>query len=147
MSVSISERLNPNRNPKDSFVLKADYTLNRITLNPSSANPGETLYITIPKLKENVVIVPGSVNLLFDLNVVGHANITLVNNVARNLVVRQKVIFAGETLQDTQRYDLLKTYNDLFLNKDEREDYKQRIKSPSTMEEVFIPLNSDLDFN
>ena len=53
-------------------------------------------------------------SLRFDLNVQGHANNTVVNNVARNLVSQFKVRFASETLQDTARYDLLKTYEDLF---------------------------------
>ena len=127
-----SEKINPNRIPKEPFGLKAESTLNRITLNPSSASPGETLYINIPKLSENLVIVPGSVSLLFDLDVEGHANNTVVNNLSANLVTRLKVLFGGETLQDTQRYDLFQTYHDLFLTKEEREDrLKQGISSPN----------------
>ena len=130
MSQAISDVLNPNRNPREAFGLKAEKTLNRITLNPSSVNLEETLYVNIPKLAEGVVIVPGSVALLFNLNVAGHANNTLVNNVGRNLVTSLKVKFGEEILQDTQRYDLLKTYNDLFLSKEEREDrLKQGISS------------------
>ena len=125
-----SEKINPNRIPREPFGLKAESTMNRITLNPSSASPGETLYINIPKLSENLVIVPGSVSLLFDLDVDGHANNTLVNNVGSNLVSRLKVLFGGETLQDTQRYDLFQTYHDLFLTDEEREDrLKQGISS------------------
>ena len=52
----------------------------------------------------------------------GHANNTVVNNVGRNLVTRLKVLFGGETLQDTQRYDLFQTYHDLFLPEEERGD-------------------------
>ena len=120
MSHAISEKINPNRVPREPFGLKAESSLNRITLNPSSANEGETLYINIPKLTDNVVIVPGSVNLLFDLIVGGHANNTLVNNVGRNLVYQLKVSFGGEKLQETERYDLFQTYHDLFL--DDRDD-------------------------
>ena len=102
----------------------------RITLNPSSINPGETLYVNIPKLAEGIVIVPNSVVLVFNLSVAGHANNILVNNVGRNLVTSFKVKFGGEILQDTQIYDLLQTYNDLFLTKEEREDrLKQGISS------------------
>ena len=130
MSESISDVLNPNRLPLEPYGLKAEKTLNRITLNPSSVNPGETLYVNIPKLAEGLVIVPGSVALLFNLNVTDQANNTLVNNVGRKLATSLKVKFGGEILQDTQRYDLLKTYNDLFLSKEEREDrLKQGISS------------------
>ena len=126
MSLTVSEVLNPNKNPREAFGLKAEATLNRITLNPSFINPGETLYVNIPKLAEGIVIVPSSVAL----NVAGHANNTLVNNVGRNLVTSLKVKFGGEILQDTQRYDLLQTYNDLFLSTEVREDrLKQSISS------------------
>ena len=118
----ISEYLDPYRFPRLAFGLKANSTLNRITQTPSNANPGETLYIEIPKLSENMVIAPGSVFLLFDLTVSGHENNTVVNNISRNLVKRQKVVFGGESLQDTMNYDLFQTYHDLFLPKEEREN-------------------------
>ena len=120
--VAISEKLNPNRAPREPFGIKARSTLNRITLTPSEASPNETLYVDIPKLADNIVIVPGSVYLTFDLNVTGHANNTLVNNVSRNLVKRQRVLFGGEVLQDTLDYDLFQTYHDLHLSSEARDD-------------------------
>ena len=60
------------------FGLKANSTLHRITLTPSNANPGETLYIEIPKLTDNMVIVPGSVFMVFNLTISGHENNTVV---------------------------------------------------------------------
>ena len=119
---NISEYLDPYRFPRMAFGLKAKSTLNRITQTPTNANPGETLYIEIPKLSENMVIVPGSVFLLFDLIISGHENNTLVNNISRSLVKRQRVFFGGESLQDTINYDLFQTYHDLFLPKEEREN-------------------------
>ena len=128
MSQAISEIINPNRVPREPFGLKAESSLNRITFNPSSHNPGEKIIVNIPLLTDNVVIVPGSVYLLFDLKIGGHVNNTLVNNVGRNLVEQLKVSFGGETLQTTNRYDLFQTYHDLFL--DDRDDrLKQGISS------------------
>ena len=69
-----------------------------------------------------------NIYIKFNLNVVGHANITLVNNVGRNVVSRLKVMFGGETLQDTQRYDLFKTYHDLF-DKHRHDKLRQGISS------------------
>ena len=57
MALAVSQERNPNRMPREAFGLKAEATLNRITLNPSSINPAETLYVNIPKLAEGVVIV------------------------------------------------------------------------------------------
>ena len=99
--IPVSEKLNPNRAPREPFGIKVRSTLNRITLTPSEASPNETLYVDIPKLAENIVLVPGSVYLTFDLNVTGHADNTLVNNAGRNLVKRQRVLFGGEVLQKT----------------------------------------------
>ena len=120
--VTISEKLNPNRAPREPFGIKARSPLNRITLTPSEASPNETLYVDILKLAENIVLAPGSVYLTFDLNVTGHANNTLVNNVGRNLVKRQRVLFGGEVLQDTLDYDLFQTYHDLHLSSEGRDD-------------------------
>ena len=132
MSKTISERIDPNRMPKQPFGLKAETTLHRTTFTPSSANPGETLYVNIPKLSGNNVIVPNSVRLAFNVEVGGHANNTLVNNLGRNLVSNFKVVLGGETLQDTKRYDLFTTYHDLFLPKDERtRKLRQGISAPN----------------
>ena len=120
--IAVSEKLNPNRIPREPFGIKARSTLNCITLTPSEASPNDTLYVDIPKLAENMVIVPGSVYLTFVLNVTGHANNTLVNNVGRNLVKRQRVLFGGEVLQDTLDYDLFQTYHDLHLSSEARDD-------------------------
>ena len=121
MSQTISERIDPNRMPKQPFGLKAETTLQRTTFTPSSANPGETLYVNIPKLSGNNVIVPNSVRLAFDLVITNaEANDTIVNNLGRNLVSNFKVLLGGETLQDTKRYDLFTTYHDSFLSNNER---------------------------
>ena len=126
MSQVISEKINPNRISREPFGLKAESSLNRITLNPSSASPGETLYINIPKLAESVVIVPNSVALLFNIALTGgsdkHANNRFVNNLAACMKSRYKINFGGETIQDTNRYDLYKLYSDLHLTKKEREN-------------------------
>ena len=129
MSKAISDKINPNRIPLEPYGLKAESSLNRITLNPSSASPGETLHINIPKLAENVVIVPGSVNILFDLTV-NCENKTIVNNVGRNLVTRLKVMFRGETLQDTQRHDLFQTYHDLY------DEYRDKLRQGISSENM-----------
>lgn len=52
----------------------------------SEANPGEKLYVSVPKLNENEVIVPGSLYLPFNIDLNGgHADNVLVQNVSRAL--------------------------------------------------------------
>ena len=103
--------------------MKAERTVKRITFNPTEANPGETLYVRVPKLDENEVIVAGSLALVFNINlkVTGaHANNYLVQNVSRAIVNRFKVTFAGSTIQDTNNYDIYKIFEDLFIPLHER---------------------------
>ena len=76
--------------------------------------------IPVPKLNEEVVLVPGSLALIFNLDVKGHANNCVVNNVSRALVDRMTVKYEGEILQDTDGFDILKFYEDLFLTEKER---------------------------
>lgn len=96
--------------------MKAERIVKGITFTPSEANPGETLYVHVPKLNANEVIVPGSLALLFNIDLTGgHANIFLVQNVLRALVDKFTVIFEGSTLQDTPAYDNYKIFENLFL--------------------------------
>ena len=85
MSV-VSENLKPSYREKTSLALKASRTRHRATFNPNKAMPGETLYVSVPKLDKEVVLVPGSIALVFNLVVSGQANNFLVNNVSRALV-------------------------------------------------------------
>ena len=79
----------------------------------------------MPKLAANEVIVPGSLALVFNINlkVTGaHADNYLVQNVSRALVDKLIVKFADTTIQDTTSYGIYKTFEDLFLSRDKREN-------------------------
>ena len=82
--------------------LKALRAVKRITFNPSEADQGKTLYVYVPKLNQNEVIVPNSLALVFDIDLSGgHANNFLVQNVSRALVDKLVVKFAGTQLEQT----------------------------------------------
>ena len=121
--MAVPPSLLPSHSKKVLGAMKAERTVKRITFNPTSANPGETLYVHVPKLAVHEVIVPGSLALVFNINlkVTGaHANNYLVQNVSRALVDKFKVKFAASTVQDTDSYDIYKIFEDLFLSKDKR---------------------------
>ena len=103
--------------------MKAERTVKRITFNPSGANPGETLYVSVLKLSEREVIVSGSLALVFKIVLTGgHANNYLVQNVSRALVDKLTVKFAATIVQDTDGYNIYKIFEDKFLSTDEREN-------------------------
>jgi len=103
--------------------MQAEHALKRITFSCTEANPGETLYVYVPKLNVNEVLVPGSLALVFNIDLSGgQANNYLVQNVTWALVEKLHVTFRGETLQDTVSYGIYKIFEDLFLSQEERDN-------------------------
>ena len=79
--MAVPPSLLPSHSEKVLGAMKAERTVKRITFNPSEANQGETLYVSVPKLVVNEVNVAGSLALVFNINlkVTGaHANNYLV---------------------------------------------------------------------
>ena len=121
--MAVPPSLLPSHSKKVIGAMKAERTLKRITFSKTEAKPGETLYVHVPKLAENEVIVPGSLALVFDINLKvpgAHANNYLVQNVSRALVDKLKVKLAGVMIQDTDSYDIYKIFEDLFIPLHER---------------------------
>ena len=119
--MAVPPSLLPSHSEKTLGAMKAEQTVKRITFNPSEANPGETLYVSVPKLSEHEVIVSVSLALVFNINLSGgHANNYLVQNVSRALVDKLHVKFAATSVQDTDGNDIYKIFEDLFLSADER---------------------------
>ena len=122
----VQENLQPIRSKKTLGALKAERAVKRITLDRTETNPQETLYVSVPKLNENEVIVPGSLALRFNIDLNGgHASNFLVDNVGRALVDKLVVKYSGTILQDTVGYDIYKIFEDLFLSQEERDNMLQ----------------------
>ena len=121
--MSVEPHLLPTHSEAIFDSMQAERTVTRIAFNPSTANPGDILYVAVPKLAKDVVMVPGSLALVFDIDLTGgHANNYLVQNVSRALVSRLTVSFGGTPVQDTNGYDIYKTFEDLFLSVYERDE-------------------------
>ena len=121
--MSVPDNLLPTHSEKIINAMKAPRSVKRITFNPSEANPGETLNVHAPKLNKKEVLVPGSLALRFDIDLSGgHANNFLVQNVLRTLMSQLVVKFGGTILEDTVDYDVYKTFSDLFLPGDKRDN-------------------------
>ena len=118
----VPDNLRPTYIEKTLGAMKAERAVKRITFDRTEASPGETLSVSVPKLKKNEVVVPGSLALLFDIDLSGgQANNFLVQNVMRALVDKLVVKFKGSILQDTVGYDLYKTFDDFFLSQEKRD--------------------------
>ena len=78
--------------------MKSKRAVKRVTFDRTEAKLEETLYVSVPKLNENEVIVPGSLVLRFNIELQGgHVGNFLVKNVARALVDQLTVKYAGVT--------------------------------------------------
>ena len=117
------KNLLPSHSVKTLGEMIAERTVKRITFNPTEANLGNRLYVSVPKLNEGEVIVLGSLAVLFSIDLKGgHVNNYLVQNVSRAIIDRFTVKFAGTVVQDTNGYDIYKIFEDLFLSSNEREE-------------------------
>lgn len=84
--MSLPETLHPTHREKTLSTMKAMRAVKCITFNPSEANPSETLYIQVPRVNENKVLVPGSLVLRFGIDLSGrHTNNFLLQNILRHL--------------------------------------------------------------
>ena len=98
--------------------MKAERAVKRIAFGRTEAIPGETLYVAVPKLDKNEVLVPSSLLLCFDIDLSGgQANNFLVQNVTRALVDKMVVKFGGTILEQNDGYGIYKIFEDLFLSK------------------------------
>ena len=123
--MAVPPSLLPSHSKKVLGAMKAERTVKRIPFKPTDANPGEILYVSVPNLLDHEVLVPGSLALVFNINLKvpgAHADNYLVQNVSRALVNKFVVRFGATIIQETAAYGIYKTFEDLFLSKDEREN-------------------------
>ena len=79
--MAVQENLLPVYSKKTVGAMKAERTVKRITFERSEASPDKILYVSVPKLNANEVLVPSSLSLLFDIDLAGgNANNFLVQN-------------------------------------------------------------------
>ena len=92
-----------------------------LTFNPNSAKPGEEIYVNIPKLKGDSVLVPDSMALVFDFKN-SNTKSWFRNNLGKLLQKRLEIRLAGEKVYDNSGESLLEVYRDLWLHRKQRDD-------------------------
>ena len=86
--MEVGNRLNPQRSFRKEFALKGVQQHIIKTNNPSTIGPDELLTVPFPDLKENQVIIPGTMKLTFNISLVGtDVNRTLVKNLSKNIML------------------------------------------------------------
>ena len=101
--------------------ITGDRTRHVLTFNPNSAKPGEEIYVNIPKLKADSVLVPDSMALVFDFKN-SNTKSWFRNNLGKLLQKRLEIRLAGEKVYDNSGESLLEVYKDLWLHNKQRDD-------------------------
>ena len=69
--MEVRDRFSPRRSYRKGFALKGLCQHIIKTNNPSTIGPAESLTIRFPDLKENQVIIPGTMKLTFNISLAG----------------------------------------------------------------------------
>ena len=101
--------------------IKGTRTRHVITFNPNKANPGEVIYIDTPKLKQDVCLVPGSLNLMFDFKN-ANAKSWFQNNLSKLLTKELTRKMAGEVVFSNTGESVMEIYKDLWKTSKERDN-------------------------
>ena len=119
--MEVGDKLNPQRSYRKGFALKGLCQYIIKTNNPSTIGPGELLTVRFPNLKENQVIIPGTMKLTFNITLAGtDVNRTLVGNLGRNIIRRLIVKLEGNEIISIDYYDILYSYYDCWKCTNER---------------------------
>ncbi|CAB4007386.1 Hypothetical predicted protein [Paramuricea clavata] len=113
--------LMPNFRRMNRTEITGSRTRHVLTFNPNSAKPGEEIYVNIPKLKADSVLVPDSIALVFDSKN-SNTKSWFRNNLGKLLQKRLEIRLAGEKVYDNSGKSLLEVYKDLWLHKKQRDD-------------------------
>ena len=98
--------LMPNFRRMNRTEITGDRTRHVLTFNPNSAKPGEEIYVNIPKLKADSVLVPDSMALVFDFKN-SNTKSWFRNNLGKLLQKRLETQLAGEKVYDNSGESLL----------------------------------------
>ena len=93
-----------------------------VTHNPSEIGQNQLLMVKFPNLASDDVIVPGTANLSFNIELTSTAdpNKILVSNIGRAIVQKLAVKFEGNEILCIDNFDIFACYRDLWKTKSEK---------------------------
>jgi len=128
--MNFGNKLSLNRKERISGGIKAEKTHYEVNYNPSTLQSGNMLMLKIPALAQNTLIVPGSMKLVFNINITGDDDSWFVYNLAANLINRFEIKWGTKTILNINNFDVLQTYKDLWLTPHQRQNLiRQGIQS------------------
>ena len=149
LGTQFGRKLAPDREHRVGYGIKGKRSFERISNNPSTISQNEQLLIRFPNLGADDVIVPGSVRLAFELNLVPESgdkdrNCTVVQNLGRNIVKKVTVKISSNEVLSIDDCNIFYTYMDLWLTPSERNNrYYQGIDPSNDQNVTKLRLGSE----
>ena len=121
-------RLNPEHSLRTPKGIKGTRQKVTVTHNPSEIDQNQDLLVRFPNLGSDDVIIPGMVNLSFNIELIStiDTNRKLVSNIGRVIVKKLAVKFEGNEITSIDDYDLFACYQDLWKTKSEKRNAIQQ---------------------
>ena len=122
------KQLNPERSLRTPKGIKGTRQKVIVTHNPSEIDQAQELLVRFPNLGSDDVIIPGTANLSFNLELTStvDANRTLVSNIGQAIIKKLAVNFEGNEIMSADHFDVIACYQDLWKTKSEiRNDIRQ----------------------
>ena len=115
-------KLNPERSLRVAKGIKGTRQKVIISHNPTEIDQNQLLLVRFPNLASDGVIVPGTANLSFNIELTSTAdpNRTLVSNIGRAIVKKLAVKFEGNEILSVDDFDIFACYRDLWKTSSEK---------------------------
>ena len=115
-------KLNPERSLRTAKGIKGTRQKVIISHNPTEIDQNQLLLVRFPNLASDDVIVPGTANLSFNIELTSTAdpNRTLVSNIGRAIVKKLAVKFEGNEILSVDDFDIFACYRDLWKTSSEK---------------------------
>ena len=115
-------KLNPYRKLREPRGVKGIRQSVVITNNPSTIDQNQQLLVRFPNLSNNDVIVPGTVRLAFEIELVSSrdADKTIYQNIGRAIIKKTTIRISGNEVMSIDDSDIYQCYVDLWKSPSER---------------------------
>ena len=114
------EKLNPYRKIREPRGVKGIRQSVVITNNPSTIDQNQQLLVRFPNLGSNDVIVPGTVRLAFEIELVSKDPATIYQNIGRAIIKKTTIRISGNEVMSIDDSDIYHCYIDLWKTPSER---------------------------
>ena len=115
-------KLNPERSLRTAKGIKGTRQKVIVTHNPSEIGQNQLLMVKFPSLASDDVIVPGTANLSFNIELTSTADLKrkLVSNIGRAIIQKLAIKFEGNEILCMDNFDIFACYRDLWKTKSEK---------------------------